>query len=127
MTKRCHLCWEIKWVFSKNPSCAHWGGIVLLEGNIADTEGSYKYLGSPQANRNTKAAIGKAASTKYLQRIREVLRSQLHAKNKICAINTYTLLVIRYSAGIISLPKEVTRKTRKSLSCMEGFTPNPAS
>lgn len=56
----------------------------------------------------------KAATTKHLQRVRKVLKSQLHGKNKIWAMNTEALPVIREPAGIIRhggfLPKSSTLK-----------------
>ncbi|XP_039892266.1 uncharacterized protein LOC120736309 [Simochromis diagramma] len=102
-------------------------GIKLPKSNIADTEDSYKYLGIPQANGNYEEAARKAATTKYLQRVRQVLKSQLNGKNKIWAINTYALPVIRHLAGIISWPKEEIEatdiKTRKLLTI---HPPSPA-
>lgn len=38
-------------------------GIALPEGNIADTEDNYKYLGILQANGNHKEAARKAVSS----------------------------------------------------------------
>uniref|UniRef100_A0A7N8XHF5 Reverse transcriptase domain-containing protein n=1 Tax=Mastacembelus armatus TaxID=205130 RepID=A0A7N8XHF5_9TELE len=102
-------------------------GVELPEGSIADVEGSYKYLGIPQANGNQEEAARKAATAKYLQRVRQVLRSQLNGKNKVQAINTYALPVIRYPAGIISWPKEDIEatdvKTRKLLTMHGGLHP----
>ncbi|KAL4008504.1 hypothetical protein ACER0C_002356 [Sarotherodon galilaeus] len=104
-------------------------GIELLEGNIADIEDSYKYLGIPQVNGNHEEAARKAATTKYLQRVRQVLRSQLNGKNKIRVINTYALTVIRYPAGVIGWPKEEIEatdiKTRKLLTMHGGFHQQP--
>uniref|UniRef100_A0A669EZW7 Reverse transcriptase domain-containing protein n=1 Tax=Oreochromis niloticus TaxID=8128 RepID=A0A669EZW7_ORENI len=106
-------------------------GIELPEGNIADIEDSYKYLGIPQANGNHEEAARKAATTKYLQRVRQVLRSQLNGKNKIRAINTYALPVIRYPAGVIGWPKEEIEatdiKTRKLLTMHGGFHPKSST
>ncbi|WP_175564860.1 hypothetical protein, partial [Escherichia coli] len=102
-------------------------GVELPEGSIADVEGSYKYLGIPQANGNQEEAARKAATAKYLQRVRQVLRSQLNGKNKVQAINTYALPVIRYPAGIISWPKEDIEatdvKTRKLFTMHGGLHP----
>uniref|UniRef100_A0A096MEL3 Uncharacterized protein n=1 Tax=Poecilia formosa TaxID=48698 RepID=A0A096MEL3_POEFO len=53
-------------------------GVSLPEGKIADIEHSYKYLGIPQANGNLNEVTRKGATAKYLQRIRQVLRSQLN-------------------------------------------------
>ena len=62
----------------------------------------------------------KIATSKYHQRLRQILKSQLNGKNKIQAINTYALPVIRYPAGIMSWAKEEMEaadvKTRKLLT-----------
>ena len=59
--------------------------------------------------------------------MRQVLKSQLSGKNKIQAITTYALPVIRYPAGIVSWTKEemeaVDVKTRKLLTMHRGFHP----
>uniref|UniRef100_A0A3B5PPD0 Reverse transcriptase domain-containing protein n=1 Tax=Xiphophorus maculatus TaxID=8083 RepID=A0A3B5PPD0_XIPMA len=106
-------------------------GVSLPEGTIADIEDSYKYLGIPQANGNLDEVTRKGATAKYLQRIRQVLRSQLNGKNKIRAINSYALPVIRYPAGIISWPKEEIKatdiKTRKLLTMHGGFHPKSST
>ncbi|XP_051920732.1 uncharacterized protein LOC127600296 isoform X1 [Hippocampus zosterae] len=106
-------------------------GVSLPEGTIADIEDSYKYLGIPQANGNLKLATRKAATAKYLQRVRQVLRSQLNGKNKTRAINSYALPVIRYPAGIIRWPKEEIQttdvRTRKLLTMHGGFHPKSST
>ncbi|KAF7650746.1 hypothetical protein LDENG_00121320 [Lucifuga dentata] len=81
-------------------------GVELPEGRIADIQDSYKYLGIPQDNGSHDEDARRSATAKYLQRVRQVLRSQLNGRNKIQAINMYALPVIRYPAGIISWPQE---------------------
>ncbi|TWW57466.1 Transforming growth factor beta receptor type 3 [Takifugu flavidus] len=102
-------------------------GVELPEGNITDVQDSYKYLGIPQANGNHEEAARRSATAKYLQRLRQVLKSQLNGKHKIQAINTYALPVIRYPAGIIPWPQEEIQatdiKTRKLLTMHGGFHP----
>ncbi|XP_078808275.1 uncharacterized protein LOC144994388 [Oryzias latipes] len=70
-------------------------------------------------------------TAKYLQRVSQVLRSQLNGKNKTRAINSYALPVIRYSAGIIRWPKEEIQttdvKTRKLLTMHGGFHPKSST
>ncbi|TWW77705.1 hypothetical protein D4764_12G0010950 [Takifugu flavidus] len=102
-------------------------GVELPEGNITGVQDSYKYLGIPQANGNHEEAARRSATAKYLQRLRQVLKSQLNGKHKIQAINTYALPVIRYPAGIIPWPLEEIQatdiKTRKLLTMHGGFHP----
>lgn len=69
-------------------------GIALPEGRIADIEDSYKYLGVPQPHSNHEKATREAATAEYLQRVRQVLRSQLNGKKRIEAINGFALPVI---------------------------------
>lgn len=116
---------------TKRGKVVHTEGVSLPEGTIADVEDSYKYLGIPQANGNLEEATRKAATAKYLQRVRQVLRSQLNGKNKVQAINSYALPVIRYPAGIVSWPKEEIQttdvKTRKLLTMHGGFHPKSST
>uniref|UniRef100_A0A3B3HW39 Reverse transcriptase domain-containing protein n=1 Tax=Oryzias latipes TaxID=8090 RepID=A0A3B3HW39_ORYLA len=116
---------------TKRGKVVHTEAVSLPEGTIADIEDSYKYLGIPQANGNLEQATRKAATAKYLQRVRQVLRSQLNGKNKTRAINSYALPVIRYPAGIIRWPKEEVQttdvKTRKLLTMHGGFHPKSST
>lgn len=67
--------------------------IILPEGHIAGVETSNQYLGIPGANRKHDEVIRKAATGKYQQRGRQVLRSQPHGKNKVWASrSSHTLL-----------------------------------
>jgi len=67
----------------------------LPEGTIADFQDSYKYLGVLWQNGNHNEAARKSPTTKYLQRVKQVLESQLNENNKIQAIDTYALPIIR--------------------------------
>ncbi|KAF7656211.1 hypothetical protein LDENG_00045200 [Lucifuga dentata] len=69
-------------------------GVELPEGRITDIQDSYKYLGIPQANGSHDEDARRSATAKYLQRVRQVLRSQLSGRNKIQVINMYALPVI---------------------------------
>ena len=75
-------------------------GVELPDGNLANVEDSFKYLWIPQANGNYGAKVRKSATAKYLYGVR-----QLNSQNKIRAMNTYALPVIRYTASIITRPK----------------------
>ena len=86
------------------------GGIDLPDGHIDDIQESYKYLGVLQSYGNHNQEVRKKATREYKKRIRQVLKSDLTAKNKIIAINTYATPVIRYTAGIIDWPKEEITK-----------------
>lgn len=47
-------------------------GIELTEGDVADAQGSNKYLGIPQANENHEEAARKPATVKFPQRVPQV-------------------------------------------------------
>lgn len=80
-------------------------GMKLPESRKTDIQDSYKYLVIPQANGNPHEDAMRPATAKFLQRVRQTLRSQLN-RNKSQAINMYALPVNRYLAGIVSWPHE---------------------
>ncbi|KAI3355011.1 hypothetical protein L3Q82_004556 [Scortum barcoo] len=61
-------------------------GVKIPEGSIADVQDSYKYHGIQQANGKHDEAARKSAKTKYLQRVKQVLKSQLNGRHKVRAI-----------------------------------------
>ena len=86
-------------------------GIELPNGTIKDLDAGYKYLGIVQSDTNHDTEVRQRSVTEYKKRIRQVLRTQLNARYKIRAINTYAVPVIRYPAGIIKWTKEAIKKT----------------
>lgn len=62
-------------------------GVVLPEGQGADVKGRYSYIAISQANGNQEEVTRKS----YLQRVRQILRSQLNGKNKVRPIKINTL------------------------------------
>jgi len=85
-----------------------------------DPRKAYKYLGIEESfdiqHKNGKEKLKK----EYLRRLRLVLSSELNAKNKIQAIGSLAVPVLRYSFGIINWHQEelqkLDRKTRKLLT-----------
>lgn len=72
------------------------------------TQFCYRHQGQLSHRQMGNAAM-KATTIKCLQKVRQILRSQLNGKNgknKIQAIDTHALPVIRYPADIISCPKD---------------------
>ena len=53
----------------------------------------------------------------YLRRTKLIMKSRLNGRNKIIAINTWAVSLMRYGAGIVKWTKseldEIDRKTRK--------------
>ena len=56
----------------------------------------------------------------YKRRLRPILKSKLNGKNKIQAINTWAVALLRYGAGIINWKvdelKKMDRTMRKTLT-----------
>ena len=69
----------------------------------------------------------KRFAKEYKRRLKLVLKSKLNGKNKINAINTWAVSLLRYGAGIIRWTKEelktLDRMTRKVLTMNGAFNP----
>ncbi|XP_055368950.1 uncharacterized protein LOC129604859 [Betta splendens] len=108
---------------TKRGKVIHTEGVSLPEGTIADIEDNYKYLGIPQANGNLEQATRNAATSKYLLRVRQVLRSQLNGKNKSRAINTEALILAAQEQALSTRPIEAriyhTRQDPRCRLCKE--------
>ena len=63
----------------------------------------------------------------YIRRLRLILRSKLNGKNKMKAINSWAVAIIRYGAGVLEWRfdelKELDRKTRNFLLMHKGLHP----
>jgi len=85
-----------------------------------DSRKAYKYLGIEEGfyihHKNEKEELKK----EYLRRLRLVLGTELSARNKILAIGSWAVPVLRYSFGIVNWHQEelqnLDRKTRKLLT-----------
>ncbi len=102
-----------------NGGKANFNGISLPDGNQIeglDDEG-YKYLGILEANNILHKDMKVLVTKEYIRRIKKVLKSQLHGKFIIRAINTWAVPVVRYGAGILDWTtqelKAMDTKTRK--------------
>ena len=64
---------------------------------------------------------------KYLKRPKLIMKSKLNGRNKIIAINTWAVSLMRYGAGIVKWTKneldDIDRKTRKVLTLNKEFHP----
>ena len=77
-------------------------GIRLLEGQVDDIDESYKYLEILQSFGNNNEEARCKTSSKYGNQVRQVQRSKLFSKNKVAAINTFAVPVIRYPAAVVT-------------------------
>ena len=83
-------------------------------------EKTYTYLGIEESfdiqHKNEKEKL----KNEYLRRLRLVLGTELSAKNKIQAVGSLAVPVLRYSFGIVNWHREelhkLDRKTKKILS-----------
>lgn len=81
---------------------------------IVDIVDGNKYCGILQANGTLEQATRKALKTKYLQRVRQVLRSLLNDKNKTRETSRYPARIIRWAMKDI---QTTNVKTPKFLPC----------
>ena len=61
----------------------------------------YKYLGLLQNILAINVTVKKNIISKFCSRCRRILSSHLSGHNKVIALNSYAILVMRYSAGIL--------------------------
>ena len=97
-------------------------GLVLPSGEVMkqiDDEG-YKYLGILEIDKVMEEEMKNKFKNEYLRRLRLVLKSKLNGRNKVEAINTWAVSLLRYGAGVIMWTveelKTLDRKTRKLLT-----------
>jgi hypothetical protein len=81
---------------------------------------TYKYLGIEQSEGIHNQQMKDRLKHKCNRRLRMILKSELNARNKITAIGTSAVPVLRYSLGTINWRlegiKQIDRKTRKRLT-----------
>ena len=104
-------------------------GLNLPNGKLMKTidEEGYKYLGTLEYDKVKKKEMKTEFVREYKRRLRLILRSKLNGKNKIKAINSWAVAIIRYGAGVSEWRfdelKELDRKTRKLLTMHKGLHP----
>jgi hypothetical protein len=80
---------------------------------------AYKCLGIEESSNLQKKNEKEKLKKEHLKRLRLVLGAELSAKNKIQAIGSLTVPVLRYSFGIVNWHQtelqKLDRKTRKPL------------
>lgn len=83
-------------------------------------EGGYKYLGILELDDILHNEMKNKLRETYMKRLKLVLKSKLHARHIITAINTWAVAVIRYAAAIVKWNvddiAELDRKTRKAMT-----------
>ena len=83
-------------------------------------ENGYTYLGKLELDEIKEHKMKNKDTAVYKRRLRLILKSKLNGKNKIQAINTWEVALLRYGAGIIDWTvdelKKMDRTTRKTLN-----------
>ena len=118
------------------------GVLVLKRGKVVSCEGvempdgerikkieknGYRYLGILEYNKIKENKMKENFRREYLRRTKLIMKSKLSGRNKIIAINTRAVSLMRYGAGIVKWTKneldEIDRKTRKVLTLNKEFYP----
>ena len=90
-------------------------------------ENGYSYLGILQLDEIKEHEMNNKVTAEYKRRLRLILKSKLNGKNKIQAINTCPVALLRYGAGIINWKvdklKIMDRTTRKTLTIYGALHP----
>ena len=83
-------------------------------------ENGYTYLGILELDEIKEHEMKIKVTAEYKRRLRLILKSKLNGKNKIQAINTWAVALLRYGAGIINWKvdelKKMDRTMRKTLT-----------
>ena len=94
-------------------------GIELPSGEkIREIEkGGYKYLAILEYDGVKEQEMKDKFRNEYFRRTKLILKSKLNGRNKIIALNTWAVSILRYGSGILKSNKnelqEIDRKTRK--------------
>ena len=65
----------------------------------------YKYLGILEYDRVKEQEMKDKFRNEYFRRAKLILRSKLNGRNKIMALNTWAVSILRYRAGIFKWNK----------------------
>ena len=104
-------------------------GIVLPSGETIKhiDEDGYKYLGILEFDSVKEKEMKEAFATEYFRRVKLVCKSKLNGKNKVNALNTWAISLMRYGAGILNWRvnevDQMDRKTRKIFMINKEFHP----
>ena len=75
-------------------------------------ENGYTYLGILELDEIKEHEMKNKVTAEYKRRLRLILKSKLIGKNKIQAINTWAVALLRYGAGIINWKVDELKKNR---------------
>jgi hypothetical protein len=101
-----------KIVFKKGKLVHSQNLVVDINRGIQELENgkTYRYLGIDESDGIQHQQMKERLKKEYTRRLRMILKSELNAKNKVTAIGTLAIPVLRYSFGIIKWRLEETKK-----------------
>ena len=118
------------------------GMIIMNRGKVKSTEGielssgekireikedGYKYLGILEYDRVKEQEMKDKFRNEYFRRAKLILKSKLNGRNKIMALNTWAVSILRYGAGILKWNKnelqKMDRKTGKFMTMNKELHP----
>ena len=86
---------------------------------------SCKCLGILQTDEFLEEKMKLNVLKEYIGRLRKILKSNLNGGNLVCAVNTWVVSLLRYSAAFVSWRKsELIEKLGSCLPYMENYTLN---
>ena len=92
------------------------GAIIMNKGKVKSTDGikltsgekiiqieedEFKYLGILQYDRIKEQEMKDKFRNEYFRRVKLILKSKLNGRNKIMVLNTWTVSIMMYGAGIL--------------------------
>ena len=90
-------------------------------------EGGYKYLRTLEYDNVKEQEMKDKFRNEYFRRTKLILKGKLNGRNKIMALNTWAVSILRYGAGILKWNKselqEMDRKTRKLMTMNKELHP----
>ena len=118
------------------------GVILMNRGKVKSTDGielpsgekireieedGYKYLGILEYDRVKEQEMKDKFRNEYFRKAKLILKSKLDGRNKMMALNTLALSILRYDAGILKWNdnelQEMDRKTRKLMTMNKELHP----
>ena len=116
------------------------GVVILKKGKLVNLDGihlanletmkevdenGYTYLGILELDEIKEREMKINVTAEYKRKLRLILKSKLNGKNKIQAINTWVVVLLRHGAGIINWKvdelEKIDRMTRKTLTMYEAL------
>ena len=97
-------------------------GIELPSGEkIEIEEDGFKYIGILEHDRVKEKEMKDKFKNNYFRRAKLILKSKLNGRNKIMALNTWAVPILRYGAGILKWNKNELQEMDGNLGNGPGY------